>query len=374
MGEVAANGFSINGNGHVYNDAYVNRNGTANGHAVHHANGNCNGITTAAATNGLPGIRNRAFGDGRRRCFWYEEEVEENLRWCFALNSILHTGVSNYQDIALLDTEPFGKALVIDGKLQSAEVDEFIYHELLVHPALVCHPNLKSVFIMGGGEGSTAREILRHKNVKKVVMCDIDKEVVDFCRKYLVVNKEAFCSSRLELVINDARAELENRDERFDVIVGDLADPVEGGPCYQLYTKSFYELVLKPKLSHRGVFVTQAGPAGVLTHTEVFSSIYNTLRQVFKYVVPYTAHIPSFADTWGWVMASDHPLTIDAEEIDGRIEQRIKGELRFLDGETFMAASTLNKSVRTSLSKETHVYTEETARFVYGHGKACHKS
>jgi len=188
------------------------------------------------------------------------------------------------------------------------------------------------------------------------------------------VNREAFCSSRLELVINDARAELDNREERFDVIVGDLADPMEGGPCYQLYTKSFYEVVLKPKLSHRGVFVTQAGPAGVLTHTEVFSSIYNTLRQVFKYVVPYTAHVPSFADTWGWVMASDHPLTIDAKEIDGRIKQRIKGELRFLDGETFMAASTLNKSVRTSLLKETHVYTEETARFVYGHGKACHKS
>lgn len=374
MGEAATNGFSINGNGHSYSDAYVNRNGTANGHAIHHVNGNGNGITTPAVSNGVPGNRHRAFGDGRRRCFWYEEEIEDNLRWCFALNSILHTGVSNYQDIALLDTEPFGKALVIDGKLQSAEVDEFIYHELLVHPALVCHPNLKSVFIMGGGEGSTAREVLRHKNVKKAVMCDIDKEVVDFCRKYLVVNREAFCSSRLDLVINDARVELESRDERFDVIIGDLADPVEGGPCYQLYTKSFYELVLKPKLSHRGVFVTQAGPAGVLTHTEIFSSIYNTLRQVFKYVVPYTAHIPSFADTWGWVMASDHPLTIDAEEIDSRIKQRIKGDLRFLDGETFMAASTLNKSVRTSLLKETHVYTEETARFLYGHGKACQKS
>eukprot|EP01018_Ginkgo_biloba_P005315 Gb_26541 [translate_table: standard] len=369
MGETA-NGISVNGNGngHAYN-AHVN--GNANGNGNGHAR-RINGTTPAS--NGLtPATSHRSFGDGQRRCCWYEEEIEDDLRWCFALNSILHTGVSNFQDIALLDTKPFGKALVIDGKLQSAEVDEFIYHESLVHPALVYHSNPKTAFIMGGGEGSTAREILRHKTVKKVVMCDIDKEVVDFCQKYLVVNREAFCSSRLELVINDARAELEERDECYDVIVGDLADPMEGGPCYQLYTKSFYEVIVKPKLNQRGVFVTQAGPAGVLTHTEVFSSIYNTLRQVFKYVVPYSAHVPSFADTWGWVMASDHPLTLNAEEMDSRIKQRVKGELRFLDGESFIAATALNKSVRKSLSKETHVYTEETARFVHGHGTAGHK-
>ncbi|XP_020977111.1 thermospermine synthase ACAULIS5-like isoform X2 [Arachis ipaensis] len=113
--------------------------------------------------------------NGYRKSGWYEEEIEDNLRWCFALNSILHTGTSQYQDIALLDTKPFGKALVIDGKLQSAETDEFIYHECLVHPPLLHHPNPKNVFIMGGGEGSTARELLRHNTIDKVIMCDIDE-------------------------------------------------------------------------------------------------------------------------------------------------------------------------------------------------------
>ncbi|KAJ9700329.1 hypothetical protein PVL29_005898 [Vitis rotundifolia] len=307
---------------------------------------------------------------GYRKSCWYEEEIEENLRWCFALNSILHTGATQYQDIALLDTKPFGKALVIDGKLQSAEIDEFIYHESLVHPALLHHPNPKSIFIMGGGEGSTAREILRHKTVEKVVMCDIDEEVVDFCKSYLVVNREAFCDPRLELVINDARAELESREECFDVIIGDLADPIEGGPCYQLYTKSFYESTVKPRLSPGGIFVTQAGPAGVFSHTEVFSCIHNTLRQVFKHVVAYSAHIPSFADIWGWVMASDSPFLLNAEELDLRMKQRIKGENRYIDGKTFSSASTLSKVVRTSLDNETQVYTEGTARFIYGHGTA----
>ncbi|KAH9305229.1 hypothetical protein KI387_009633, partial [Taxus chinensis] len=235
-----------NGNGHCTN-------GYSNGKGNGHCNGK--GSSTALAIRNCSGASRYnmapSFGDGRRGCFWYEEEIEDDLRWCFALNRILHTGVSDYQDIALIDTRPFGKALVIDGKMQSTEVDEFIYHESLVHPALVYHANPNSAFIMGGGEGSTAREILRHKCINKVVMCDIDKEVVDFCKKYLGVNREAFRNSRLELVINDARAELQSREEDgFDVIIGDLADPVEGGPCYHLYTKSFYDLVIKPKLNH----------------------------------------------------------------------------------------------------------------------------
>ncbi|KAL3626265.1 amp-CoA ligase [Castilleja foliolosa] len=315
------------------------------------------------------GNSNNGVGVQRKSC-WYEEEIEENLRWCFALKSILHTGASQYQDIQLLDTKPFGKALVIDGKLQSAEIDEFIYHESLVHPALLNHPNPKSIFIMGGGEGSTAREILRHWAVEKVIMCDIDEEVVDFCRTHLLVNKDAFYDPRLELIINDARAELERREEVYDVIIGDLADPIEGGPCYKLYTKSFYELIVKPRLNAGGIFVTQAGPAGIFSHTEVFSCIYNTLRQVFKYVVPYSAHIPSYADTWGWVMASDTPFTHSADELDLRIKQRIEGENRYFDGKTFSSSSTLSKAVRKTLYNETHVYTEGSARFIYGHGAA----
>ncbi|KAJ8766247.1 hypothetical protein K2173_022306 [Erythroxylum novogranatense] len=306
--------------------------------------------------------------NGYRKSCWYEEEIEANLRWCFSLNSILHTGSTPYQEIALLDTKPFGKALIIDGKLQSAEIDEFIYHECLVHPALLHHPDPKTVFIMGGGEGSTAREILRHKTVEKVVMCDIDEEVVEFCKAYLLVNSEAFSHPRLEVIINDARIELENREESYDVIIGDLADPIEGGPCYKLYTKSFYESHVKPRLNQDGVFVTQAGPAGIFSHTEVFSCIYNTLKQVFKYVVAYSAHIPSYADTWGWVMASDSPISLSADELDLKIKQRIKGENRYFDGKTFSSASTLSKVIRNSLDNETHVYTEGDARFIYGHG------
>ncbi|KAM7493509.1 hypothetical protein LguiB_028118 [Lonicera macranthoides] len=301
---------------------------------------------------------------------WFEEIIDVDLKWSFAINRVLHKGTSEYQDIVLLDTKRFGKVLVIDGKMQSAEVDEFIYHECLIHPALLCHPNPKNVFIMGGGEGSAAREALRHTAIEKVVMCDIDQEVVDFCRRYLTANKQAFSDKKLDLVINDAKAELEERKEKFDIIVGDLADPVEGGPCYQLYTKSFYQQILKPKLTHNGIFVTQAGPAGVFTHKEVFSSIYNTIKQVFKYVLVYTAHVPSFADTWGWVMASDQPFCVEAGKIDKKIEERIKGELQYLNGSSLFSSTILNKTISQTLKNETHIYTEDDARFIHGHGVA----
>ncbi|XP_059662037.1 thermospermine synthase ACAULIS5 [Cornus florida] len=332
-----------------------------------HSNGySANKFTTHNESNG-------ALNDDQnhQRDTWFEEEIDVDLKWSYAINSVLHKGTSEYQDIVLLDTKRFGKVLLIDGKLQSAEVDEFIYHECLIHPALLCHPSPKTVFIMGGGEGSAAREAIKHRSIEKVVMCDIDQEVVDFCRRYLTANHEAFHNKKLNLVINDAKAELEKTDKKFDIIVGDLADPVEGGPCYQLYTKSFYERILKPKLSENGIFVTQAGPAGVFTHKEVFSSIHHTIKQVFKYVLAYTAHVPSFADTWGWVMASDKPFSINAEEIDKKIEERMDGdELLYLNGASLLSSTILNKSVSITLKNETHVYTEEDARFIHGHGVA----
>ncbi|KAI4377012.1 hypothetical protein MLD38_014709 [Melastoma candidum] len=301
---------------------------------------------------------------------WFEEQLDDDLKWSFALERVLYIGMSPYQQIALLDTKKFGKVLVLDGKMQSAERDEFIYHECLIHPPLLCHSNPKTMFIMGGGEGSAAREALRHNSIEQVVMCDIDREVVDFCKKHLTGNREAFSSQKLKLLINDAKAELEMTEDKFDIIVGDLADPVEGGPCYQLYTKSFYQNVIKPRLHHDGIFITQAGPAGIFTHQEVFSSIYNTLKQVFRHVVPYTAHVPSFADTWGWIMASDEPLSVNEDEIDRRIKERIDGELQYLNGPLLVSSTILNKMVLTSLSNETHVYTEKDARFVHGQGVA----
>lgn len=307
-------------------------------------------------------------GEAGSRRIWLEEDLQDDLRWSIGVKSILHAGQSKFQAIELLDSSPFGKILMLDGKAQSSEADEFAYHENLVHPAMVMHPNPKKVFICGGGEGATAREVLRHKTVEKVVMVDIDKVVCDFCAKHLEENTAAFKDPRLELIIDDARAQLEQYPDTFDVIIGDLADPVFGGPCYQLYTDDFYKNVVSKKLAPGGVFVTQSGPCGLLSCSEVFTAIHNTLKASFAHVVPYACHIPSFADEWGWNLAfKDSSPDVSAAEIDGRIRERI-GELRFLDGVTWQRMTALTKVVRDALAKDKYILSVDNPRFIFGQG------
>ncbi|PNH04653.1 Thermospermine synthase ACAULIS5 [Tetrabaena socialis] len=304
---------------------------------------------------------------------WLEEDLGDDYRWSYRVSAVLFSGRSDYQDVDLVDTPTWGKVLLLDGKMQSTEADEEVYHELLVHPPLLHHPCPKRVFIMGGGEGATAREVLRHREVEQVVMVDIDKVVTDFCSKHLTRNIAAFRDPRLQLINDDARAQLQAADDgSFDVIIGDLADPLDGGPCYQLYTQEFYRDVVLAKLAPGGIFITQSGPAGFLSCQEVFTSIHATTCSVFPgTVIPYAQHIPSFCDVWGFNMAftDPHQVPLSPEELDSRIASRIHGDgLHFVDGSTWVGLRHLNKVVRKALQEESAVYTATSARFIHGTG------
>eukprot|EP01023_Acetabularia_acetabulum_P056427 TRINITY_DN6552_c0_g1_i1.p2 TRINITY_DN6552_c0_g1~~TRINITY_DN6552_c0_g1_i1.p2 ORF type:complete len:326 (-),score=52.12 TRINITY_DN6552_c0_g1_i1:126-1103(-) len=316
-------------------------------------------------------------GSGKR--LWLEEEIQDDLKWNVLVSNILHQGESEFQSMELVESVPFGTILLLDGKVQSAEKDECVYHECLVHLAMLHHPNPKTVFIMGGGEGSTAREVLKHKSVEKVIMVDIDKLVCDFCKEHLQINRAAFEDPRMHLINDDAGKILRESEEQFDVIIGDLADPVYGNPCYQLYTQEFYRDVVAKKLRPGGVFVTQSGPGGVLSHKQVFSCIFNTLRSVFPSVVPFAHHVPSFCDTWSWCMAfhdhgwnyqtgSNKSNILDAQELDRRISERLDAELIFFDGATAQAVMSMNKWVRNGVNSEQSLYTLENPKFIHGEG------
>lgn len=301
---------------------------------------------------------------------WMEEELETGLRGSYKITQILATTKSKFQNVDVLDLEPFGRCLVIDGLIQSTTLDEFVYHECLVHPAMLLHPAPKRVYIGGGGEGATAREVLRHRSVEKCIMVDIDEDVVKFCKEHLPENQEAFADKRLEVIIEDAKVVLEEAKEKFDVIIMDLDDPLEGGPCYQLYTKEFYEMC-KSKLNPGGILVTQSGQAGVKQHVLVWSAIHSTLRAVFPRVAGYNQAIYSFMDEWGWNIAfSDEAMThkLAPEEVDRRIKERITGELRFLDGESWQGVFALSKVHRKTLATETCVMTKGTHRFMHNTG------
>lgn len=243
----------------------------------------------------------------------------------------------------------------------------------------------KTVFIGGGGELATAREVLKHSSVEKLVMVDLDEVVVNVCKEYLpewggdtVAN-----DPRLELIIGDAYEYLMNTDLSFDVIVMDISDPIEAGPGVLLYTKEFYEhaktLLNKP----HGVLVTQAGtaesvPSGMVDESGIdpssYAAISNTLDAVFDCVVPYSVNIPSFGGDWGFVLAhfgdgSDTSWKLPPSGlIDNLIEQHIIGgsnALKWYDEPTHSTMFHLSKPLRQYMENDSRIMTKENPIFMY---------
>ncbi len=280
----------------------------------------------------------------REEYLWLSENVAEGLREYYAVREVLVRARTKYQDVSVVETVPFGRCLVIDGKLQSSLLDEHVYHEVLVHPAMVTHGSPERVLVIGGGEGATAREALRWRTVRELTMVEIDEEVVRFCRKHLPeLSAGAFEDSRTRLVISEGRSYLERApDESFDVIVVDATDPTEGAASLPLYTQEFYRLASR-KLREGGVLVTQA--TSVVHNPFAFRSIAETIRTAFANVTPLAVPVVSFSSVWGFVVASESksPEALDTNEVDRLIAERVSGRLRFYSGTVHKALFELAK-------------------------------
>jgi spermidine synthase len=291
---------------------------------------------------------------------WFSDYISPDLTMLHSIKERIYSGRSRFQSVDIINTGSFGICLVLDGKIQSSEADEFVYHEALVHPAMLTHPRPESIFIAGGGEGATLREVLAHKTVERAVMVDIDEEVVSLCRRFLPSwHQNAFDDPRAELHFVDARKYLEQSSDKFDVIIIDLVDPLEQGPARLLYTREFYQIV-KQKLGHDGIMSVQAEPAE-WRNLDNFTAIANTLRNVFPIARPYQVHVPSFLGLWGFVSASQSldPAELTAEEIDTRISTRISKKLKSYDGLTHRAMFTIPKHIRQQLAASKRIITDK---------------
>ena len=297
---------------------------------------------------------------------WIQEYITSNLYQMMAIKGRVFSTKTAFQEVEVVDSLQHGRCLLLDGKTQSAEVDEFIYHEGLVHPAMVTHPNPVSVFIAGGGEGATLREALTHNTVERAVMVDLDSEVVEVCVRYLPNHhRGAFDDSRTELYHRDAREYLETTEDTYDVIIIDLPDPQEAGPASLLYTQNFYRL-LSQRLNPQGLMAVQSEPC-MVGNLEAFSAINHTLRSVFPHVYPYHIMVPSFASDWGFNLASlgPNPLAQNVQEVDRRLADRGCASLRFYDGVTHNGLFALPKHVRTTLENEQRIITEDDPLVVF---------
>ena len=287
---------------------------------------------------------------------WYLETVLPDLAIMLKVREVLYSGETAYQKVEVLESRVFGRSLVLDGKTQSTERDEHIYHETLVHPAMLLHPWPSTAFIAGGGEGGTLREVLAHKSVEKVTMLDLDQEVVELCRRYLPQHHQgSFDDSRVKLSHRDARKYLEESAETFDVMIMDLVDPLEAGTAYLLYTEEYYQIV-RSRLNPGGILVTQSGPAGLLNYQECFTTIYNTLASAFKYTAAIQVHVPAFQTLWGFSLASDSPLSqLSDDHVDRLVAERIGKTLKYYDGESHRGLFALPKFLRQGIQQEQRI-------------------
>ena len=296
---------------------------------------------------------------------WLSEYITPWDIYVHGLTNVLAYKKTAYQEMYIVETGIYGKALVLDGKWQSCTGDEFLYHEPLVHPAMICHGSPGKVLVLGGGEGATIREVFRWKDVKKVAMVDIDGEVVETCRQYLPeMHTNAFDDPRLQLIIGDALEFLDTSSESWDVVISDLSDPIEEGPSFQLFTKDYFEKILRV-LTPGGFFVVQAGPVSP-GEMKLHARIVNTMKAVFPYVQSYNSHVPTYGRPWGFVLGSRKMIDSrpEPETVDKFLKEKTIGGFRMLDGVTLLGMLQVPLHLREAIATETKIYTlEEPPKF-----------
>ncbi|MEM0500850.1 MAG: polyamine aminopropyltransferase [Ignisphaera sp.] len=229
---------------------------------------------------------------------------------------------SNYQEIIIADLEDFGRCLILDGYIQSSEADEFIYHEFLVHPAMIVHPSPRKVLIIGGGEGAALREVLKHNTVEEAVMVDIDKDVVELSKEYLpMMHRNVFSNPKANVLITDGKKYIDETDKKFDIVILDLTDPYSSPIARDLYTAQFYRKV-HSILTDDGVMVTQAGSS--FFFREVYNEVRDAVKVVFPYILEYQVWIPSFGYACNFIIGSKkyNPMDLTPNKVDETLIKR----------------------------------------------------
>ncbi len=252
---------------------------------------------------------------------WVEERHRHYYGTRFRCRQVLFSGKSEYQYIDVVETEGHGRILLNDGVVMLSEKDEFVYHEMMAHVPLCVHHYPEKVLIIGGGDGGTAREVLRHENIAQCVLVEIDKMVVETAKKYFPKIACSFETPRLNLKIQDGAQFVKETKQKFDVVLVDSTDPF--GPAKALFSEAFYKDIFK-LLSDEGLLVVQAESPFFELPTQKF------ILQSLKSVFPLTA-LYNYSNTvypgglWSFAFASRkyHPVKhfqeARAKKLDGKL-------------------------------------------------------
>jgi spermidine synthase len=221
---------------------------------------------------------------------WFAETLYPGFRQSHRIVRRLYSGRSRFQRIEIFESAHFGRVLTLDGVVQTTEADEFVYHEMLTHLPAMAHGNIRSVLIIGGGDGGILEEVLKHKSVERATMVEIDGKVVEVSKRHLSsICGRAFADRRANLVIGDGADWVAKTDERYDLVILDRPDPV--GPAKVLFSRRFYgncRRVMKP----RGLLVAQSGVPAM--QGPELTGVDRLLGELFTHHGVYVAAVPTY--------------------------------------------------------------------------------
>ncbi len=282
---------------------------------------------------------------------WYVESWGPTEEHHHAIESVYYAGRSAFQQISVIETPVFGKMLILDGDTQSSQADEKIYHESLVHPAMAASARPRDVLILGGGEGATLREVLRHPDVTRCTMVDIDGDVVELSKKFLPEWADgAFGDPRARVIIGDALKFLATDRDAYDLIISDLTEPLEDSPSNILFNDDVFRTI-KARLAPGGVYVLQASTAA-FHNCSLHAKMARTLRKHYRHVRSFYTHVPAFDTDWAFLACSDavDAAALDADHVNAYCG-RLRGENFFYDGETHRRLFALPLYLRRALAQ-----------------------
>ncbi|MBC7358747.1 MAG: polyamine aminopropyltransferase [Desulfacinum sp.] len=273
----------------------------------------------------------------------------------FRIARNIHTQKTPFQLVEVVETNDYGITLFLDRRFQTSEKDEFFYHESLVHPAMMTHPNPERVLIIGGGDGGTLEEALKYPSVQSATMVELDPEVVEIAKVHLrSICGEAFDDPRTRLIIGDGRKFVEETDETFDVIILDLTDPLE--PSKYVYTKEFYTLC-RDRLRPGGILALHNDSP--FFYPEAFNVISKTLDAVFPYRRPYLTYIVGYMLDFAFSICSrEDVLDVSEEVLKERLQERNIGPLYYYHPAMHPRASSLPGYVTRILETPCQISTD----------------
>ncbi len=269
-----------------------------------------------------------------------EEVYPEGFTYRFNVKKRLFSEKSEFQKVEIVESTHHGRMLFNDGCAMVSERDERVYHEMMAHVPLRVHPNPKRVLVIGGGDGGTAREVLKHRSVEECVMVEIDAAVVEGCRKFIPQTSQVFENPRLKLIIGDGVKFVKGDRSKFDVILVDSTDPI--GPAAPLFGVDFYQDV-KARLQPGGVVVAQGETPFYAAEAQL--GLVRVLSKCFRRVQPYNFTNMTYpGGLWSFIFAADD---LSGREI--RHERELPENLWYYNHEIHRASFALPSFMKSHL-------------------------